>query len=132
MPTTPTSKMTATARDEAACKKLDDELSAPIANLDLEEWLEFLNSDEVGANSENQQCASTDESPALKQSPRTRSSSRARTLVDSVDLCDSLEDLVKTFDKNVKECLANYTDIDVGQLAPVQVRTQADIMNDSQ
>ena len=53
-------------------------------------------------------------------------------LTDSISLCSSLEDLVKTFDKNVKECLVNYKDIDIGQLAPVQVRSQEDIMNDSQ
>jgi hypothetical protein len=49
-----------------------------------------------------------------------------------VEISVSLEDLVKTFDQNVKECLINYNNIDVGQLAPVQVRKQEDLMNESQ
>ena len=53
-------------------------------------------------------------------------------LSDSLEISVSLEDLVKTFDQNVKECLINYNNIDVGQLAPVQVRKQEDLMNESQ
>lgn len=53
-------------------------------------------------------------------------------LAEAIDLCNSLEDLVKTFDKNVKECFTKFKNIDVGQLAPVQVRSQDDIINDSQ
>lgn len=87
---------------------LEDELNVPLASQDLEEWFDsIINTEEI--------------TPTKKSN-----------LTDSISLCSSLEDLVKTFDKNVKECLVNYKDIDIGQLAPVQVRSQEDIMNDSQ
>jgi hypothetical protein len=92
---------------------LDDELNVPIANLDLEEWFDSINSN--------------DEEPI-----RSNETNKKSNLTDSISLCSSLEDLVKSFDKNVKECLINYKDIDIGQLAPVQVRSQEEILNDSQ
>ena len=92
---------------------LDDELNVPIANLDLEEWFDSINSN--------------DEEPI-----RSNETNKQSNLTDSISLCSSLEDLVKSFDKNVKECLINYKDIDIGQLAPVQVRSQEEILNDSQ
>ena len=91
---------------------LDDELNVPIANLDLEEWFDSINSDETN--------------------PVRPEMNKKSNLTDSISLCNSLEDLVKTFDKNVKDCLINYKDIDIGQLAPVQVRSQEEILNDSQ
>lgn len=43
----------------------------------------------------------------------------------------SLEDLVNTFDEKITKCFCNY-DESVEKLAPVQVRTQEEIMNECQ
>lgn len=43
----------------------------------------------------------------------------------------SLEDLVNTFDEKITKCFGNYEE-SVEKLAPVQVRTQEEIMNECQ
>ncbi|KAK6621387.1 hypothetical protein RUM43_011693 [Polyplax serrata] len=43
----------------------------------------------------------------------------------------SLEDLVNTFDDRITKCFCNYEE-NVEKLAPVQVRTQEEIMNECQ
>lgn len=101
---------------------LDTELDAPICNLDVEEWLESL-------TDTNNDCAPCYEAGDAENS---NCEIKESNLTKSIDICNSLEDLVKTFDHNVKKCLSNYKDIDVGQLAPVQVRSQEQLMNESQ
>lgn len=103
---------------------LENELSAPICNLDIEEWLESFTDDEDSAPPSECSTTSNVDRPARKKLDSN--------LVESIEHCNSLEDLVKTFDCNVKKCLSNYKDIDVGQLAPVQVRSQEQLMNESQ
>ena len=44
---------------------------------------------------------------------------------------DSLEDLVNTFDEKITNCFRNY-DENVSNLAPVQVRSQEEVINESQ
>lgn len=107
---------------------LDNEINAPIADLDLEDWLDLITS---SANIEETKSEKKRIVDTSNESTTNFKESNSN-LVDSIDLCSSLEDLVKTFDKNVKECLTNYKNIDIGQLAPVQVRLQEDIVNDSQ
>lgn len=43
----------------------------------------------------------------------------------------SLEDLVNTFDEKITKCFGNYEE-SVEKLAPVQVRSQEEIMNECQ
>lgn len=43
----------------------------------------------------------------------------------------SLEDLVNTFDEKITKCFGNYEE-SVENLAPVQIRTQEEIMNECQ
>lgn len=43
----------------------------------------------------------------------------------------SLEDLVNTFDEKITKCFGNY-DENVEKLAPVQIRSQEEIMNECQ
>ncbi|GBN90427.1 hypothetical protein AVEN_10341-1 [Araneus ventricosus] len=43
----------------------------------------------------------------------------------------SLEDLVNTFDEKITKCFCNYEE-KVEKFAPVQIRTQDEIMNDCQ
>uniref|UniRef100_A0A182IYB7 Fasciculation and elongation protein zeta-2 n=1 Tax=Anopheles atroparvus TaxID=41427 RepID=A0A182IYB7_ANOAO len=56
-------------------------------------------------------------------------------LKDNVDFAEaftgSLEDLVNTFDEKITKCFGNYEQ-SVEELAPVQVRSQEDIMNECQ
>lgn len=136
--------------DESNSNGIENELNAPIANIDVEDWLiDLISSDNSSNNAENSEMtassavAFTDDDDGLqihnsnRMSKRTTSADRLHRYTeeyaaDSIDLCNSLEDLVKTFDKNVKECLKNYKNIDIGQLAPVQVRTEDDLINDSQ
>lgn len=87
----------------------EENLDAPIAKFEIDEFLDnYINDQDLNDNL------------------------RENTLKNSQVLGISLEDLVQSFDKNVKECLRNYKNIDIGQLAPVQVRTHDDIINDSQ
>lgn len=55
------------------------------------------------------------------------------TLGDNFDetVSGSLEDLVNTFDEKITRCFYNYQE-NVENLAPVQVRSQEDIMNECQ
>ncbi|CAG0878649.1 unnamed protein product [Darwinula stevensoni] len=46
-------------------------------------------------------------------------------------LSESLEDLVNTFDEKITKCFCNYSE-NVSKMAPVQVRSQEEIMNDCQ
>lgn len=163
-----TKKYVSTASTAAAAvtaskqlETFDTELSAPIANLEIEDWLIDLISTQPPSPSTSSNTKSSDDANCAGRLGKSRrfSASTADDTVSSsssnqnsrsssnsssgcggggggsyedVDLCNSLEDLVKTFDKNVKECLKNYKNIDIGQLAPVQVRTEDDLINDSQ
>ena len=120
-------------------KMLDEELSAPIANnADLEDWLDFImtnndsNETKLNSNYNNKSCNQSNDNVTNNSTNLHKNNSKNSNLTDCIDMCNSLEDLVKTFDQNVKVCLTNYKDIDVGQMAPVQVRSQEDIINDSQ
>lgn len=60
----------------------------------------------------------------------------AAAIADSVDnftetFGGSLEDLVNTFDERITKCFGNYEE-NVEELAPVQVRSQEEIMNECQ
>ena len=50
---------------------------------------------------------------------------------NDVNFSGSLEDLVNTFDEKITKCFCNYEE-NVEKFAPVQVRTQEEIMNDCQ
>ncbi|XP_055550535.1 fasciculation and elongation protein zeta-2 [Wyeomyia smithii] len=61
---------------------------------------------------------------------------KINTMRDNVDnfaegFTGSLEDLVNTFDKKITQCFGNYEQ-SVEELAPVQVRSQDEIMNECQ
>lgn len=66
----------------------------------------------------------------------TQKNQLSDTLKDNVDnftegFTGSLEDLVNTFDEKLTKCFGNYEQ-SVEELAPVQVRTQEEVMNDCQ
>jgi wyosine [tRNA(Phe)-imidazoG37] synthetase (radical SAM superfamily) len=94
--------------DSGKCQQyhLDNEINAPIANLDLEDWLDFITSTTNNNEQINKETHLIDTTNDEKTT-KSRSSSITRdtnsNLHESIDLCSSLEDLVKTFDKNVKD-----------------------------
>ena len=114
---------------------LDDELKAPIAKPDIEEFFDYINSGESNDEIDQQLKKQSLDCDTNNNNSNSKNKNKAQSntnLADSINLCDSLEDLVKTFDQNVKKCLSSYNEIDIGQLAPVQVRSQEDIINGSQ
>lgn len=48
-----------------------------------------------------------------------------------LNVLGSLEDLVNTFDEKITECFRNY-DENVENLAPVQIRSQEEVMSENQ
>lgn len=69
----------------------------------------------------------------LQQTPPPSSISNNNIAVDNFNeaFTGSLEDLVNTFDEKITKCFGNYEQ-SVEELAPVQVRSQEEIMNDCQ
>lgn len=97
----------------------------------------------IGGNSQQQKQAAAQ--AAAGDSPNQNSSAAAaelaarsgggvaRTTVDNFTEAfgGSLEDLVNTFDEKITKCFGNY-ETSVEELAPVQVRSQEEIMNECQ
>ncbi|XP_059607613.1 fasciculation and elongation protein zeta-2 [Phlebotomus argentipes] len=96
-----------------------------LTNRDLE-----MNLKENG-NVPSEICAE-EETPAL---PETTSSAVNLILKENDNFNEafsgSLEDLVNTFDEKITKCFGNYEE-SVANLAPVQIRSQEDIMNECQ
>lgn len=96
------------------------QFEAPLAAFDGDEWNDFhdfeTTQDLINSNTKNE--------------VNTKSNSGD---VDnfSETFSGSLEDLVNTFDEKIKHCFKDYED-KVEKFAPVQVRTQEEIMSDCQ
>lgn len=76
------------------------------------------------------------ESPNRNSSAQLQKNNWSNAVKDNVDnftegFTGSLEDLVNTFDEKLTKCFGNYEE-SVEELAPVQVRTQEEVMNDCQ
>ncbi|ELU04544.1 hypothetical protein CAPTEDRAFT_168941 [Capitella teleta] len=94
---------------------------APLAQFDIEEWNEFHDFQTVNG---------------VENSNAESGTSTERNDESSVDnfnetFSGSLEDLVNTFDEKLTKCFHNYED-NIEKIAPVQLRTQEEIMNDCQ
>lgn len=77
-----------------------------------------------------------DEKIAAPTATDLKSDALNRNLKDTMDnfaeaFTGSLEDLVNTFDEKITKCFGNYEQ-SVEELAPVQVRSQEEIMNECQ
>ncbi|XP_013385999.1 fasciculation and elongation protein zeta-2 isoform X2 [Lingula anatina] len=97
------------------------QFEAPLAKFESDEWNEF-NDFQTASDLEN--------------SNKTTGSVDNRIERESVDnfnetLSGSLEDLVNSFDEKITKCFKNY-DEKVEKFAPVQIRSQEEIMNDCQ
>lgn len=95
-------------------------IQAPLAR--IEDWPEFneLQSSEDFENSNKDSFSS----------PETNENSFVDSSFSDA-FSTSLEDLVNTFDEKITKCFYNYEE-NVEQLAPVQVRSQDEIMNECQ
>lgn len=99
------------------------QFEAPLAKFDGEEWNEFHDF-QTSADLEN-----SNSQPYTNMTSDTKENS----VVDnfSETFSGSLEDLVNTFDDKMNKCFCNYEE-SVEKLAPVQIRSQEEIMNDCQ
>lgn len=98
---------------------------APLAKFDTDEWLDF----------EDYQ-SSDDFNNINRENRRQQGSVQGSTdnlLADnfSETVSDSLEDLVSSFDEKITKCFKNYAE-KTDKIAPVQLRTQEEIMNECQ
>ncbi|CAM1308957.1 FEZ2 (predicted) [Pycnogonum litorale] len=98
--------------------------AAPLAMCEGEDWLDF---------SEFQSSEDIENSNQHHKKTTVADVSDTNGFVDnfSETFSGSLEDLVNTFDEKITKCFRNY-DENVEKLAPVQVRTQEEIMSECQ
>ena len=99
------------------------QFEAPLAKFDGDEWNEFHDF-QTSSDIEN----SNNPDPTMMSTERKETSTLDNF---SESFSGSLEDLVSTFDEKITKCFCNY-DEKVEKFAPVQVRTQEEIMNDCQ
>lgn len=104
-------------------KMAELKFEAPLATFENEEWNDF--NDYQTAAEENR---SSKGSNSMKSAAKTDNSS-AENFGET--LSGSLEDLVNTLDDKITKCFCDYEE-KVEQFAPVQIRTQEEIMTDCQ
>ncbi|XP_059148230.1 fasciculation and elongation protein zeta-2-like [Physella acuta] len=106
------------------CPKMAElQFEAPLASFENEEWSEF-----------NEFKSSNIDRPSLlcKQKPEEKSLDDRDEGSNFDDLVSgSLEDLVNSFDERITKCFNNLEE-QVEAFAPVQIRSQEEIMNDCQ
>ncbi|XP_050730446.1 fasciculation and elongation protein zeta-1-like [Eriocheir sinensis] len=113
-------------------KMAELEVSVPLAQFDTDEWAEFSDfqsSQDPNCNDNTQNLTTGTSDPNDNNDFLDNMSDTTDTFKDSFSA--SLEDLVNTFDEKITKCFCNYED-QVEKFAPVQVRTQEEIMNDCQ
>uniref|UniRef100_A0A0K8R4A8 Putative kinesin-associated fasciculation and elongation protein involved in axonal transport n=1 Tax=Ixodes ricinus TaxID=34613 RepID=A0A0K8R4A8_IXORI len=101
---------------------------APLAK--TEDWSDFSDFQ----TSEDVENSNKDGTLSSKSSPTTSESlTNDNSFVDnfSETFSNSLEDLVNTFDDKITKCFCDY-DENVEKLAPVQIRTQEEILSECQ
>ena len=107
------------------------DVSVPLAKFDTDEWAEF--SDFQSSQDLNR---NTSVSNTTTTTPEKNDNDITDNMSDTTEnfkdtFSTSLEDLVNTFDEKITKCFHNYDD-NVEKYAPVQVRTQDEIMNECQ
>ncbi|KAG1665355.1 Fasciculation and elongation protein zeta-2 [Nymphon striatum] len=105
-------------------KMAELKVEAPLAMCESEDWLDF---------NEFQSSEDIENSNKDTITNSKTSDNNEKGLADnfSETFSGSLEDLVNTFDEKITKCFCDY-DESVENLAPVQVRTQDEIMNECQ
>lgn len=104
------------------CSKMAElKIEAPLAQFETEEWVDFHDFQ----SSEDVENSNKD----LKKPSESNDNAFVDNFAETFS--GSLEDLVNTFDDKITKCFFNY-DEKVEKFAPVQVRTQEEIMNECQ
>lgn len=98
---------------------------APLASFENEEWNEYHDFQSATLDSMN---SNKDSSTSQASQPTTNG-----TVAENFrEACSgSLEDLVNSFDEKISNCFCNFGE-QVDHIAPVQIRSQEEIMNDCQ
>ena len=102
------------------------QFEAPLASFENEEWNEYH--DFQSANFDNMN-SSKDTSTDKTQPPPKNATVDADNFREA--LSGSLDDLVNSFDEKISNCFCNFEE-QVEKIAPVQIRSQEEIMNDCQ
>ena len=100
---------------------------APLARFEAEDWVEY--SDFQAANCDNGNSNNTVCVNKVLDNVKKVDSNMADNFAEA--FTGSLEDLVNTFDDKITKCFRDL-DQNVETLAPVQIRNQDDIINESQ
>lgn len=126
---------------DSASKMAELKFEAPLAEFEEpDEWgvPEFHSSKPLGGDNQVAEDANSNTvSPSsIPQSQCDNANKCAASVSNVTDnftetFSGSLEDLVNTFDDKITKCFCNY-DESVEKLAPVQVRSQEEIMNECQ
>lgn len=120
-----------TRRDGSAMRDVKmAELTAEAPLAKTEDWSDFSDFQ----TSEDVENSNKDGTLSSKSSPTTSESlTNDNSFVDnfSETFSNSLEDLVNTFDDKITKCFCDY-DENVEKLAPVQIRTQEEILSECQ
>ena len=105
-------------------KMAELQFEAPLAKFDGEDWNDY---------NEFQTASDIENSNRPPVGPLAFKKGHGSSAVDNFreTISDSLEDLVNTFDEKITKCFCNF-DEKVEQFAPVQVRSQEEIMKDCQ
>lgn len=107
------------------------QFEAPLAKFDGEEWNDFHDfqtSTDIENLNQNQEYFLVDN---MNVETNDNALSDFDNGFGDETFSGSLEDLVNTFDEKITKCFCNY-DEKVEKFAPVQVRTQEEIMSDCQ
>lgn len=101
------------------------QFEAPLASFENEEWNEYH--DFQSATLDNMNSNKDASTEQTQQPPKNN------TVAENFrEACSgSLEDLVNSFDEQISNCFCNFEE-QVEKIAPVQIRSQEEIMNDCQ
>lgn len=100
------------------------QFEAPLAKFENEEWSEY---------SEFQEAVTVEN---ILKDTETLQTSESNENEDSEHFTEpysgSLEDLVNSFDEKITKCFCNFEENVNDKIAPVQIRSQEEIVNDCQ
>ena len=128
------------------CNMTELRYDAPLATFDGDEWSEFLDDDDEADDGSGRDRGSpavqyADSLPTVAVECRPgggdeldgddRSPRAGGDGFGDDAFSGSLEDLVSCFDENVRRCFRNYSE-DTEFIAPVQIRTNEQVLHESQ
>jgi len=131
----PVEQATAATHDDFKMSAAELRYEAPLATFDTDEWNEFL----VTSSSSTEANCDVVDDVISATCDRVTDATVSRDIDgndvvgedDTGGLSGSLEDLVNTFDAKITKCFRNYNE-HVEEIAPVQIRTQEELLADSQ